>query len=75
MGQTVPFVSKAELAAGIESIKAIAEAIRDLESVPSGHLYARLMTFASLESYETVITMLVKAEVIRKENDLLIWNV
>jgi hypothetical protein len=74
MGQTVPFVSKAELTAGIESIKAIAEAIRDLESVPSGHLYARLMTFMSLESYEKVIDMLVRAAVIRKENDLLIWN-
>jgi len=52
---------------------AMAEAIRSLGSVPSGHLYARLMGHVNLETYELIISVLVKANLVKQENFLLTW--
>ena len=52
---------------------AMAEAIRSLGSVPSGHLYARLMGHVNLETYQLIISVLVKANLVKQENFLLTW--
>lgn len=59
--------------AALRIAAAVGEAIRDLGSVPSGHLYARLMGQMSLETYEIVIGALVKAGLVTKKNNLLTW--
>lgn len=51
----------------------VAEAIHDLGSVPSGHLYATLMGHMSLETYERVINSLIIAKFVSKSNHLLTW--
>ncbi len=50
---------------------AIAEAIRDLGSVPSGHLYARLMDKMDLAEYEGLIDLLKLGGVIRESGHVL----
>lgn len=52
---------------------AIAEAIRELKTVPSGELYARLMGKLSLEQYESLIGSLVKVGLVTKAGHLLRW--
>ena len=54
--------------------EAILETIRAIpEGVPSGHLYAMLMSYGvDLETYELFIGSLVASGKIRKSNDLLI---
>lgn len=53
---------------------AIADCIRRLGSVPSGHLYARLMGHMSLETYEALIGILIEAgKVKRHPSHLLVW--
>lgn len=62
-----------QLQAALQMAAAVAEAIRELGSVPNGHLYARLMGKLSLESYNSIIQTLVKAKLVENKNDLLTW--
>ena len=69
-------VTKEEIAAGLKTLQAVAEAIRDLGQVPSGHLYARLNAHGmDITTYEKIIGLLVRANVIEKCGDLLVWKV
>jgi hypothetical protein len=52
---------------------AIADAIRELGSVPSGHLYARLMGYMDIEAYTEVIQALKRAGVVSERDHLLTW--
>jgi hypothetical protein len=59
----------------LEVIQAVAEAIKDLGEVPSGHLYAMLMGHMSLETYEGIINVLVRSgKVEKKMSHLLVWK-
>jgi hypothetical protein len=58
----------------LEVLKAVAEALRDLGSVPSGHLYASVCGFLTLDGYTHVINTLVDAGLVRRDgNHLLTW--
>ena len=59
--------------AAVAVVVAIGETIKDLGSVPSGHLYAQLMGRMSLETYNKVIALLVKTGAVKEENHLLTW--
>ena len=59
--------------AAVEIIMAVAEAIRSLGSVPSGHLYARVMPFMNLDAYTRVIETLKRAGLVTEKNHLLTW--
>lgn len=66
-------MTKTQINAAVNTVIAVAEAIRELKSVPSGHLYARVMSHMSLETYESVINTLKNAGVIKEDNSELIW--
>lgn len=65
--------NKDELKAGVAMIAAVAEAIRELGSVPSGHLYARLQGKVTLEGYNKLIDILKNAKMVEEKNHLLTW--
>lgn len=67
-------VTKEEIAAVIRAVAAIAEAIRDLGRVPSGHLYAQVMGVLSLDNYTIAIDHLERAKLVRREGHELIWT-
>jgi hypothetical protein len=58
----------------LELLRALAEAIRELGSVPSGELYARVMNHLTLEQYQAIIDTLKRAGLVCEENNLLLWN-
>jgi len=60
--------------AALEIVVAVADAIRELGSVPSGHLYARLMGNLSLDNYNAIVKLLENAGAIKVENDLITWT-
>ena len=66
-------VTKKEVKAVLDTIAAVASAIRTLGSVPSGHLYALLCGTLSLESYQRIIDQLKKSGLVKEENHLLTW--
>jgi hypothetical protein len=57
----------------LQVILAVAEAIRDLGEVPSGHLYARLMGHMTIGTYEGIIGALQGSGLVTEENHLLTW--
>lgn len=59
--------------AAIAQALAVAEAIRALKSVPSGHLYAQVMAHLTLDQYNAIIQTLKNAKLIREEAHLLTW--
>lgn len=67
-------VTPAELKATILIVKAVADAIKELGEVPSGHLYARLQGTLSLNTYNRVIDFLKKAKLITVQNHLITWK-
>lgn len=62
-----------DVKAALGILSAVADAIRELGEVPSGHLYAHLMSKLSLEQYEQVIGVLKQASLITESNHLLTW--
>lgn len=65
--------SASETKAAIAIVLAIADTIRELGSVPSGHVYAHVMHRLSLGQYAAVIELLKKTGKVKEENHLLIW--
>jgi hypothetical protein len=66
-------VNKDELKAGVAMIAAVAEAIREVGQIPSGHLYARLQGKVTLDGYNKLIGILKNAKLIEENNHLLTW--
>lgn len=58
-------ITKEQVQAYFKVLTAVAEAVRELEQIPSGHLYAVLMGKISFEDYQSIIRVLEKAELIR----------
>ena len=65
-------LTKTEVAA-ISVTVAIGQTIKELGSIPSGHLYARLMGKMSLENYNVIINTLKKIGAVKEENHLLTY--
>ena len=58
----------------LATIQALAEAIRELKEVPSGHLYAQVMGKLSLENYQYCVGILKQAGKVTEDNsNLLSW--
>lgn len=66
-------MDKKQATAQLRIVAAIAEAIKDLGSVPSGHLYARLMGILSLDQYNQVIGILKKQGLVKEAFYELTW--
>lgn len=61
--------------AALNAIHAIAETIRELDEVPSGELYARLMGKIELHDYEQIIATLKRTGLVTETPaGLLRWN-
>ena len=54
-------------------VLAVSDAIKELKGVPSGHLYARLMGFMSLDTYNTIVSVLESAGKIKVKNHFITW--
>lgn len=57
----------------VDVIKSMAEAVNaSPNGIPSGHLYAHVMGFMSLEMYERIVGLMLEAKAIKKEGHLLL---
>jgi len=65
-----------QIHAGLEILKALADTIRELHSVPSGELYARVMGHMDINAYERAIQILKNAGLVAESGaHLLTWDV
>ncbi len=68
-----PEQAKTQVKAAIETVSAVGDAIRELGSVPSGHLYAQVSGHLDLQTYNKIIRILKNADLVKEENFLLTW--
>ena len=67
-------ITKSQVGAAVSATLAIAEAIRALGSVPSGHLYARVMAHMDIHQYEALLDVLKGAGLIKVKKDVITWT-
>lgn len=61
--------------AALNLILAVGNAIQAMGQVPSGHLYARIMSTVSLDEYQQILGILKRTGLIREESShLLVWT-
>jgi hypothetical protein len=66
-------VTKQQIRAAIEATAAVAEAIRELRSVPNGELYAQVMGKMDLEYYNGILRTLKNAGLVEETGHVLRW--
>jgi len=66
-------ITKGELTAAVQTVHAIAEAIRELGTCSDGTLYAALMGRLSLGQYQAIIAILVKGGLVSNNGHELRW--
>ena len=67
-------VTKGQIAHAVELAIQIGGIIRDIGPIPSGHLYTMLMPVMNLATYESLITLLVNQQLVRRgANHMLHW--
>ena len=67
-------VTREQVKSALQAAMVLAECIRELGEVPSGHLYAQVMSRMDIGAYESCISMLIHAKLIaRSGSHLLVW--
>lgn len=66
-------IDREQVLAAIKVAAAVGETIKELGSVPSGHLYAALMGRMDLSTYNKCIGILKQANLVEEKNHLLTW--
>jgi len=66
--------TKEQVKAALETVRVIADAIRELGSVPSGELYARVMPHLDLATYDQVIQTLKNCGLVTEAAHVLTWT-
>jgi hypothetical protein len=73
-------LTKEEARAGLATVMAVADAIRELGRVPAGHLYAHLMGHGITKAgFDSIIGLLTReadgvTPLVRREGHELVWN-
>ena len=65
---------RAQIRSVVATTMALSEAIRELGSVPAGHLYAQVMSFVDLPTFDGLIGVLVESGLVARDGHLLVWK-
>lgn len=66
--------TKNQMVSAVQAAGALAEAVRELGSVPSGHLYARVCGQMDMQTYSAIIGLLKRAGLVAEANHVLSWS-
>jgi hypothetical protein len=69
-----PPPTQAEIRATLAVVCTIAEAIRELGSVPNGHLYANACSHLTIGEYTSVIDLLKRTGLVTEQAHVLTWT-
>ena len=68
-------ITNEEVHAGLNVIRAVADAIKEAGQIPSGHLYAAMMGFVDLCAFEKIISLLKRSHLVEEQpGNLLVWK-
>ena len=66
-------MTKEQIGSTLLAVAALAEAIRTLGEIPSGHLYAQVCGELDMTAYQSAIATLKRAGLVAERNHLLTW--
>jgi hypothetical protein len=66
-------VTREQVADALTTMRAVVETVRDLGRVPSGTVYATLMSRMDLSAYNKMVSLIVGTGLVRLENHELVW--
>ena len=72
-------MTKSQLRSAVDAycvaLTAIGDTIRRAQSIPSGHVYAAVMGYMSLDSYNAILNALMKAGLVQRDRlHMLTWT-
>jgi hypothetical protein len=65
--------TKEQIKMTLDTVRVIADAIRQLGGVPNGVLYAQVMPHMDFETYQRIIQTLKNCDLIKEEAHVLTW--
>jgi hypothetical protein len=68
-----PDVTPAQIKAALQTMMAVADAIRQAGRIPAGTLYAALMTRLSAGAFDSLLAQILRTGLVRREGDELVW--
>jgi len=68
-----PTVGISRIRSALVLTQAIAETIRETSPCPAGPLYAGICGLMTLEQFQQAIDLLVRADLVKRDNNLLVW--
>lgn len=66
-------ITKAQVKSAVLIAKAVADAIKEAGSIPSGHLYAVLCGVLTFQQYQQIIRVLISTGLVSESNHVLTW--
>lgn len=67
-------ITKDQVTAYIQTVRAIADAIKEMGSVPAGTIYATVMSVMGLPAFERIIGTLTSAKLVKRDpSGMLHW--
>lgn len=75
MGTTLPKPTPEQINTLLDLVHALADTIRDLGQVPSGHLYAAIVDSYDFNAYGVAINILTRSGLVKQlSNHMLVWT-
>jgi hypothetical protein len=68
-----PDVTPAQIKAALQTMMAVADAIREAGRIPAGTLYAALMPRLSAGAFDSMLAQVLRTGLVRREGDELVW--
>ena len=66
-------ITQEEVKGAINTVRIIADAIREVKNIPAGELYAMVMGHMSLRGFNSIINVLKRAGLVQEVNFMLTW--
>ena len=66
-------ITKEQVVMTLQTLHAIADTIRAAKRIPSGHLYAVVMSHMDLATYDRIVQVLKNCGLVKELNHELIW--
>ena len=66
-------ITQEEVKSAVNTVRIIADAIREVKNIPAGELYALVMGHMSLQGFNSIINILKRAGLVQEVNFMLTW--
>ena len=66
-------ITQDEVKSAVNTVRIIADTIREVKNIPAGELYSLVMGHMSLQGFNSIINILKRAGLVQEVNFMLTW--